>query len=173
MNALARSLPLPASPAPVVPPTEPSPRSRHKRKQTWLALHFSDWPLHAALHALTREQRTSFGQQPLAVLDQDRQRRVLAANSAALAQGVRPGHTLNAALALCAQLQLLPREVSAETRLLTELAAWAQRYTPLVSIEAPNELLLEVRGSLRLFGGVTALLGTGAQSKMRSNSGRE
>jgi protein ImuB len=97
-------------------------------------------------------------QQPLVVLDQDRQRRVLSANHMALASGVRPGHTLNAALALCAQLQLLPRDVHAEKKLLAGLAAWAQRYTPLVSVEAPNELLLEVRGSLRLFGGVTALL---------------
>ncbi len=156
MNALARTLPLPALPAPVTTPVDTS--LRRKRKQTWLALHFADWPLHAAMHTLTRERRASLAQQPLAVLDQDRQRRVLVANPEALAQGVRPGHALNAALALCAQLQLLPRDAVAETRLLAELATWAQRYTPLVCMEAPNELLLEVRGSLRLFGGVAALL---------------
>jgi protein ImuB len=164
MNAAARNLRLPEISAQVLPETSSfiapgeAPQSRRTRKQTWLALHFSDWSLHAALHAMPREQRASLLLQPLAVLDQDRQRRVLAASSAALARGVRPGHTLNAGLALCAQLQLLPRDMTAEKSLLAELAVWAQRYTSLVSIEAPNELLLEVRGSLRLFGGAAALL---------------
>jgi protein ImuB len=166
MDVTARNLPISTLPEPVTAPTKlllalsstaPA-QSRRTRKQTWLAVHFADWSLHAAMRAFASEQRANLMRQPLVVLDQDRQRRVLAANPAALAQGVRPGHTLNAALALCAQLQLLPRDTTAETRLLAELAEWAQRYTPLVSMEAPNELLLEVRGSLRLFGGVAALL---------------
>jgi protein ImuB len=40
---------------------------------------------------------------------------------------------------------------------LTRLARCAQRFTPRVSLEPPDGLLLEVRGSLHLFGGVAGL----------------
>ena len=36
---------------------------------------------------------------------------------------------------------------------LAPIAAWACQFTPRVSLEPPQELLLEVQGSLRLFGG--------------------
>src|SRR5918999_2938066 len=36
---------------------------------------------------------------------------------------------------------------------LPPIAAWACQFTPRVSLELPQELLLEVQGSLRLFGG--------------------
>ena len=40
---------------------------------------------------------------------------------------------------------------------LAPIAAWACQFTPRVSLEAPQELLLEVQGSLRLYGGLEAL----------------
>ena len=40
---------------------------------------------------------------------------------------------------------------------LAPIAAWACQFTPRVSLEPPQELLLEVRGSLRLFGGFESL----------------
>ncbi|HVL36454.1 MAG TPA: DNA polymerase Y family protein [Burkholderiales bacterium] len=42
--------------------------------------------------------------------------------------------------------------------MLEAIAAWACRFTPKVSLEPPQELLLEVQGSLRLFEGEAALL---------------
>ena len=41
---------------------------------------------------------------------------------------------------------------------LERIAAWACQFTPKVSLEPPRELLLEVQGSLRRFGGTEALL---------------
>lgn len=41
---------------------------------------------------------------------------------------------------------------------LERLAVWAQGFTPLVSLEPPRALLLEIRASLRLFGGLGPLL---------------
>ncbi len=41
---------------------------------------------------------------------------------------------------------------------LEHLAAWACQFTPKVSLEPPQALLAEVRGSLRFFGGLDALL---------------
>ena len=40
---------------------------------------------------------------------------------------------------------------------LAPLAAWTCQFTPKVSLEPPGELLLEVQGSLRLFGGFEIL----------------
>jgi protein ImuB len=40
---------------------------------------------------------------------------------------------------------------------LRRLCLYAQRFTPLVSIELPNALLLEIRGSVKLFGSLEAL----------------
>jgi protein ImuB len=43
---------------------------------------------------------------------------------------------------------------------LEAIAAWACQFTPKVSLEPPQGLLLEVEGSLRLFGGLAALTGS-------------
>ena len=40
---------------------------------------------------------------------------------------------------------------------LAPIAAWACQFTPRVSLEPPQELLLEVQGSLRLYGGLEVL----------------
>jgi len=43
---------------------------------------------------------------------------------------------------------------------LAPMAAWACQFTPRVSLEPPQELVLEIAGSLRLFGGFSALKAT-------------
>ena len=40
---------------------------------------------------------------------------------------------------------------------LPPIAAWACQFTPRVSLEPPQELVLEIEGSLRLFGGLGRL----------------
>jgi protein ImuB len=65
---------------------------------------------------------------------------------------------MNAAIALCSELEVASRDPRREAALLEATARACQRYTSTVSIEPPNQLLLEVRGSFRLFGGVQALL---------------
>lgn len=61
---------------------------------------------------------------------------------------------------LCIHLPALAREscgsVPDET-ILARLADWAVRFTPVVSLDAGDALLLEIQGSLRLFGGFDAL----------------
>lgn len=83
--------------------------------------------------------------------------RVVLANDAAVAAGIVPGLPLNAALALCPGLVALARDETAEAAVLTRLAAWAGAFTSMVSLAPPAALLLEVRGSLRLFGGLEPL----------------
>jgi protein ImuB len=95
---------------------------------------------------------------PLVVVDpEDRLCRVLACDARAEALGVRCGVALNAALALVPQLHPIARDARRERAALLRLAGWSGQYTPRVSVMPPDALLLEVRGSLGLFGGADAL----------------
>lgn len=71
----------------------------------------------------------------------------------ALRAGVLPGHALNASLVMAPTLVTVERNEAAEQAALVRLAKTGYRFTPTVSIEAPNSLLLEVEGSAHLFGG--------------------
>jgi len=71
---------------------------------------------------------------------------------------VRPGSALAAAWALAPRLRVLPRDPAAETGALEAVAAWACQFTSKVSLEPPQGVLLEVEGSLRLFGGAGRLM---------------
>jgi len=71
--------------------------------------------------------------------------------------GVSSNMTVNAAYALCPDLQLHHRDLEKEKTQLIAMADWAQQYTPMVSIAEGNNLLLEISASLDLFGGLSAL----------------
>lgn len=167
MNPKLLPLPLPEVPSiqrqdrslgPLKPSEAPPSARRSKRPRVWVALHFPSWPLHAALSRLPELEREALAGEPCATVDDDRRRRVLACNEVAQKHGVRPGHALNAAVALCPQMHFLPRDRVQEAQLLTQMARLFQAYTPVVSSEPPDELLLEVRGSFKLFGGLQALM---------------
>lgn len=93
---------------------------------------------------------------PLVVLD-PASSRVIAAAPRAAAAGVRTGMTLGAALAAVPDIDPRPRDVASETALMQRLAAVAATFTPNVSIEPPDGLLLEIKPSIALFGGLRAL----------------
>jgi protein ImuB len=79
---------------------------------------------------------------------------VVAANRAAEQAGVVCGLQLSAALAISPVLDVRERSIEAETARLQSLAIWARTLTPAITCLPPNMLLLEVRGSLKLFGGI-------------------
>jgi protein ImuB len=139
-------------------PVEPVPSSRERCRQLWVAIHLP----RLALEALESAPQPGRGGKstPVVVIDAEhRQQNVLAGNAAAYAAGIRPGQSLNAAIVLVPQLEVQPRNAMRERDRLARLAAWCQqRFTPLVSLEPDNELLLEVKGSLQLFGGARSLL---------------
>lgn len=139
------------------------PSAELRRRQAWLAVRMTNLPLVAAMRSMTAGRQSTAMHHPLAIVDDDRFRTVLCCNDPAYAPGIRPGQRLNTAIALYARLDCLPRSRPEETRLLESLALHCQRFTPTVIIEPPNELLLEVRGSLKLFGGVEALMDALAQ----------
>ncbi len=135
-----QSLPLAAG-----PPGEPGRSARANR--LWLCLHFSRLPLEAL----------GSSRAPCAVFEEIQGvRRILLTDATARAAGIVPGLSANAALALSPVLELEERDPAREAQVLRKLAALAERHTSIVSLE-PSALLLEVAGSLRLFGGLDSL----------------
>ena len=90
---------------------------------------------------------------PLALVSGTRQRRVLhAVNPAARALGLRRGMALTAAQALAHGLATLDHAPDEEARWHRFLAAWAYRFSSQVSTRWPHALVVEIQGSLGLFG---------------------
>jgi protein ImuB len=118
----------------------------------WLAVHLPALPLEVYARALEAEG-------PMAVSRRGRVEQVLLCNRRARNAGVRPGMPAGGARALSEGLTVLPRREAAERDALERLAAWCGRFSPEVSLEPPQSLLLETARSLRLFGGAAALLG--------------
>ena len=99
-------------------------------------------------------------ERPLVVAGRDRRRRVVvAADAAAQALGVRPGLALSQAQARVPDLHIEEGDPAADAEALERLAEWAlRRYSPLVGIDAPDGLLIDITGSAHLFRGEARLL---------------
>ncbi len=82
---------------------------------------------------------------------------IVAACERAQRFGVRRGMGMAAALALVPNLETCARDITRERQLLERLATRAHRFTPRVSLVPPDGLVLEVKGSLHLFGGAEKL----------------
>lgn len=144
------SLPQPAPVLQRVPAPAADSAGRVTAAELWAVVH---------LPTLILDALPSSRQLPCAVVElQSGVQRVIAVDAAARAQGVMPGCSLAVALALCRSLEVRPRAPRRERHLLLQLAEAALSFTPRVSLDLPDALLLEVRGSLALFGGVEALL---------------
>src|ERR1051325_3497474 len=83
--------------------------------------------------------------------------RITAMNNAAARLGLTPGLALADARAMYPALAAADADPHADARLLEAVADWCDRYTPLVGLDAPDGLLLDIAGCAHLFGGETAL----------------
>lgn len=115
----------------------------------WLCAHFPS----LALEVLKMDTT-----QAVATIDTVKGRPGLYAVSTAARQaGVEPGMSQNAAQALCPTLTLLPRDPTAEMAALKRLADIGLNFSPWVSLDRPDCLLLEIGSCLTLFGGANRL----------------
>ena len=123
----------------------------------WIALHL---PL-LSLESFTATLPPGQQQQPVALIDAHR---IVHANAAALALGIKPGLKRATALALAPQLTLGQADAARDAQALTSVAHAALAFTPAVTREpwdassAPHSVLLDVQASLRYFGGPKRLL---------------
>jgi len=127
--------------------------------QLWLCLDLPQLPLEVRVSQL--KPGSDFPDLPMAICEeQGRQARIVSVNTPAVARGVEIGMPVNSALVLAPELALETRNVQREKNVLRQLASWAGQFTPAVSVWSDSALLLEVRGSLRLFNGLDALRAT-------------
>ena len=98
-------------------------------------------------------RRQSDPKAPLALISGPAQRRVLhAINPAARALGLRPGMPLAAAQALGGSFAMVEHDPLEAERWRQFLAAWAYRFSSMVSTDLPHSIVLEVGHSQQLFG---------------------
>ena len=83
--------------------------------------------------------------------------RITALNEAAARLGLRTGMALADARAMYPSLAVADADPQADRRLLTAIADWCDRYTPLVALDLPDGLMFDITGCAHLFGGEAAL----------------
>jgi protein ImuB len=125
----------------------------------WIALHL---PLLSLESFVATLPGGAAKQQPVALMDAQR---IVCANAAAQALGVKTGLKRATALALAPQLTLGQADPARDRLAITGVAHAALAFTPSVTLEpwgdastAPHTVLLEVQASLRYFGGRAKLL---------------
>lgn len=84
---------------------------------------------------------------------------IKAASAAAQALGIEPGTVVADARAIFPALTVIDDQPELAGRLLNELAENCIRYTPVVAIDPPDGLILDISGCAHLWGGERAYLG--------------
>jgi protein ImuB len=80
----------------------------------------------------------------------------MAMNDAAARLGLKSGLALADARAMYPTLTVADADAQADRRLLEAVADWCDRYTPLVGLDPPDGLTLDITGCAHLFGGEKA-----------------
>ncbi|GAB6845670.1 protein ImuB [Methylorubrum rhodinum] len=97
--------------------------------------------------------------EPLATVRQDGPRRVLAGiDAAARRAGLKRGMPAAQAMAMVPGLRLAAAEPEADAAALMRLGLWCLRYAPLVALDPPDGLLIDIAGAAHLHGGEAALM---------------
>ncbi len=115
----------------------------------WFCLHFPSLPL----EVFTRLDDNA-EQQAVLIAEHHR---VLCANPKAAQLGVVTGQSVATANALCNRVHTLERNPGQERKALAQLAQRCYQFTPMVSLQPPASVLLEISGSLVLFKGLAQL----------------
>ena len=83
---------------------------------------------------------------------------ISALDDAAARIGLAIGQPLANARAICPDLEVFDADEMADARTLNGIADWCDRFTPLVALDPPHGLLLDITGCTHLFGGEAALM---------------
>jgi protein ImuB len=116
----------------------------------WLAIHLPALPL----QVFTRGMHAP---SPIAIVAPPPRATILAATPGAEAAGIHCGQRSASALTLLPELQLQTRAPDREADALAEIATWAGRFSPRISLSPPDAVLLEISSCLRLFGGASRI----------------
>lgn len=142
-------------------PTEQCATSKSQPNKLWLCAYFPDLALESLGLDLTQAiatQETINGRPGLQALSQS-----------AREAGIEPGMTPAASLALCPHLIIRLRDTEAEKRALQKLAQATMAFSPWLSLDQAQCLLLEIGSCLTLFGGADRLRETLRQTLLNLN----
>ena len=118
----------------------------------WIALYLPELSLQIATRGMTQNRA-------IVIKDGPANRPiVIAANDSARSFGIQLGAPVAAAEALTSNLLVVARNKDNEAHALGRLAAWALQFTPTVTLEPQQGILLEAAPSLRLQGGLASLM---------------
>jgi protein ImuB len=119
----------------------------------YLALFFPFLPAERLIRAASRPPDA-----PIVLIEKQRgAMRLASVDARAAAVGLAPAMPLADARARVPDLAAFPHDPAADQHWLDRLAEGCGRYTPLVAIDAPDGLILDITGCAHLFGGETAL----------------
>jgi len=117
----------------------------------WMCLHFPK----LALEVFTQNQDI---ETPFAIEERKTNKRlVLLCNEEAEADGLQAGMTMPTAHSLCEHLVVKERDPLIENKALEQIALLMSQFSPTITIQAPDNILLEIGSCLRLFGGLKNL----------------
>jgi protein ImuB len=94
----------------------------------------------------------------IVVAKQNNALQIFALDDAAARFNLEVGLPLANARAICPQLQVFDADEAADALALNAIACWCDRFTPLVALDSPHGLLLDITGCVHLFGGEAAML---------------
>jgi protein ImuB len=94
----------------------------------------------------------------IVVAKQNNALQISALDDAAAGLGLEVGLPLVNARAVCPDVQVFDADEAADVQALNAIADWCDRFTPLVALDSPHGLLLDITGCAHLFGGEAALM---------------
>jgi protein ImuB len=114
---------------------------------------------------IDRIKRNAFSGVPdnassVVVAKQNNALQIYALDDAAARHGLETGLPLANARAICPELMVFDADEVADAKILDDIADWCDRFTPLVALDPPHGLFLDITGCAHLFGGEAALMRT-------------
>jgi protein ImuB len=94
----------------------------------------------------------------IVVAKQNNALQISALDDAAARLGLEVGLPLANARAVCPDVQVFDADAAADVQALNAIADWCDRFTPLVALDSPHGLFLDITGCAHLFGGEAALM---------------
>ena len=102
----------------------------------------------------SREENASTQNVPsIVVAKQNNALLIYALDEVAVRAGLSIGLPLANARAICPEITVFDADEPADRKTLEDIADWCDRFTPLVALDPPHGLFLDITGCAHLFGG--------------------
>jgi len=104
------------------------------------------------------DKQNSSDDPSVVVTRQNNALQISALDDAAAHLGLEVGLPLANARAICPHLRVFDADEAADAKALNDIADWCDRFTPLVALDSPHGLFLDITGCAHLFGGEAVMM---------------